>query len=94
MLRLHGAPVIAALLAVGSLLVVHVWRGWGYRNQRIVGAGLVSIIAVLVATGYLLCYVADDGWRAWSSLLHWLFGLAALPLFLLHYWQGRRIGRS
>jgi hypothetical protein len=94
MLRIHGAMMIAALLGTGSLLVVHVWRGWSYRSQRAVGLTLISVVAVLVASGYLLYYLTDDTWRSTTGLIHWIIGLAALPVFMLHYLQGRQIGRS
>jgi hypothetical protein len=94
LLRLHGAAMIAAMLGVGSLLVVHVWRGWTYPSQRVIGLALIAFITVLVATGYLLYYVTNDTWRAGLALVHWLIGAAALPLFVLHFLQGKRIGRS
>lgn len=91
MLRLHGAAMIAALLGAGSLLVVHVWRGWGYRSQRWLGSILSAIIVLLILTGYLLYYVGDDTARPWISIFHWAVGLVGLPAFVLHYRQGRRI---
>lgn len=92
MMRLHGAAMIAALLGAGSLLVVHVWRGWTHRSQRAPGLALVIILGVLIVTGYLLYYAGDDTLRWWVSAAHWVIGIAVLPLFLLHYYQGRRIG--
>jgi hypothetical protein len=41
-----------------------------------------------------LYYVTNDTWRAGLALVHWLIGAAALPLFVLHFLQGKRIGRS
>ena len=93
MLRLHGAAMIAALLASGSLLVVHVWRGWQYRSQRALGMTLVVLCGFLIATGYLLYYVGEEAARPWISITHWVVGLAGLPVFLLHYRGGRRAGR-
>jgi len=92
MLRLHGAAMQVALIALGTLLVVHVWRGWGYRSQRVVGSLLVALIAALILTGYGLYYFGDDTWRPLVSLLHWGVGLAILPIFLMHYTSGRRLG--
>lgn len=93
-LRLHGASMIAALLGVGSLLVVHIWRGWAYRRQRVVGAALATVVALLTLTGYLLYYVSDETLRAGVSIFHWVIGLATLPLFVVHYRHGRRIRNS
>jgi hypothetical protein len=94
MMRLHGAAMIAALLGSGSLLVAHVWRGWTYRSQRVLGLALVIILAVLILTGYLLYYAGDDSLRWWVSAVHWIIGIVVLPLFLVHYYQGRRIGSA
>ena len=91
LLRTHGAAMLAALLAVGSLLVVHIWRGWTYRGQRVLGAALTSVIGLLILSGYLLYYVADDSLRSNVSLIHWLIGIVGLPLFVIHYRQGKRI---
>lgn len=94
MLRLHGAAMLAALLGGGSLLLVHVWRGWGYRSQRALGVALTSLFALLIVSGYLLYYLGDERLRPIDSLIHWVAGLVALPVFVVHYRQGRRIGRG
>lgn len=94
MLKFHGAAMIAALIGAGSLLVVHVWRGWGYKSQRWLGSLLTGTIALLIVTGYLLYYVGDESLRPWISLLHWIVGLGGLPVFVLHYRQGQRIRAS
>ena len=94
MLRLHGAAMIASLLGVGSLLVVHVWRGWQYRSQRLIGIVLSTGVAWLILSGYLLYYVADEEWRAWLSISHWVAGLTGLPVFILHYTKGQKVRRS
>jgi hypothetical protein len=90
LLRLHGAAMVAALLGAGSLLVAHVWRGWSYRNQRVLGMVLTSATILMIGSGYLLYYVGDEDVRAWISIAHWTGGLAALPAFILHYRNGRR----
>lgn len=90
MLRLHGAALIAMLLGAGSLLVVHVWQGWKHRRQRWIGVALLSTLSLLVITGYLLYYPPGDESRAVIGVIHWVIGLAALPLFIWHYLKGRR----
>ena len=94
MMRIHGAAMIVALLGSGSLLVVHIWRGWTYRSQRWLRGLLGGLIIVLILTGYCLYYVGDEKTRAGASLVHWMLGLAALPVFVLHYRRGRRLRRS
>jgi hypothetical protein len=91
MLRLHGAAVIAALMSLGTLLLVHVWRGWSYRSQRVLGLSLAAVTALLILSGYLLYYVGNDVARSWASTIHWVIGLVGLPLFVLHYRAGKRL---
>lgn len=91
LLRLHGAAMIAALLGSGSLLVVHVWRGWNYRSQRVPGLVLAAILTLLIVTGYLLYYVGNEDARRWVSIVHWLIGILILPSFVLHYRRGRKV---
>lgn len=93
MLRLHGAALIPALLGIGSLLVVHVWRGWQYRSQRTVGVALLGVLGLLVLTGYLLYYTDEEWGRRWISLAHWVVGLGVPVLFTWHYRAGKRLGR-
>lgn len=93
LLRIHGAAMLAAMVGVGSLFVVHFWRGWNYPSQRLLGVSLLGVVVTLTVTGYLLYYVADDRWREWLSAAHWLVGLAAVFVFGLHYRSGRRLRR-
>ena len=90
MMRLHGAAMLAALLGAGSLLVVHVWRGWHYRSERVLGLMLTIIVGLLILSGYLLYYVGDEALRPLISAGHWIAGLIILPIFILHYRRGKR----
>ena len=94
MLRIHGAALVAALLGTGSLLVVHVWRGWQYRSQRAVGVALLSLVGLLVLTGYLLYYAGDEWGRPWISIVHWVCGLGSPLLFAWHYIAAKKLSRS
>jgi hypothetical protein len=93
MLRFHGLAMIVSLLGVGTLLVVHVWKGWAHRHQRLVGCVLLAAVALLVLTGYLLYYVGNEEDRSWVSLVHWLLGVALPVVFIIHYRRGRRLAR-
>jgi hypothetical protein len=94
MLRLHGLAMIVSLLGVGTLLVVHVWKGWGYRYQRLIGFLLLSAVAVLILTGYLLYYVGDEEARSLVSLVHWVVGVLLPVIFLVHYRRGQWLTRA
>ncbi len=93
MLRLHGLSMNFALLGIGSLLVVHVWRGWNYRSQRVAGAALSSVVALLIITGYLLYYASDEWGRPWISIIHWVVGIASAAVFFWHYSIGKHVRR-
>src|SRR3569623_258221 len=55
-MRLHGAAVMASLFFVGTLLPGHAMRGWRMGRQRRLGLVLWTLLALLVASGYLLYY--------------------------------------
>lgn len=96
MMKLHGLFVIPCLLSIGTMFVAHIPKGWDHRAQRLTGIVLCSVLTVLAASGYLLYYTGGEVLREWSSLAHWIIGLA-LPLsFLWHYLNGlaARAGRK
>lgn len=88
MMKAHGLFLIPALLGIGGMFVVHIPKGWAYLHQRIAGIALCSLLAVIIASGYLLYYVGNDTARSWSSLAHWSLGLALPGIFLWHYLNG------
>lgn len=92
-MRLHGLGGFAALFVLGVLAAVHVPPGWRlggrhrYAGQRVTGAALCSLAALLALTGYLLYYFAPEGLRPALGLAHAAFGLA---MALLGAWHARR----
>jgi hypothetical protein len=88
-LRIHGISAAAFLIGFGSVLPGHVRRAWAGRRNRISGASFVSLLVLLMATGYALYYTADDGARALLSVLHWGVGLGIPVLMAWHIWRGR-----
>ena len=89
-LRLHGLSLLIALLAVGSVLPHHAHRAWTLKRNRLLGLGLLSVLAWLALTGYALYYFATDSNQRWLPLLHWVPGLALPLLLLMHVVQGRK----
>lgn len=83
-LAAHGLFAFAALWLLGLLWGKHIVGAWKTGRQRISGGLLFGILAVLIASGYLLYYAGGDDTRSVVSLIHWILGLA-LPLpFLVH----------
>jgi hypothetical protein len=89
-LRLHGGFAMLALVVLGSLLPVHVRRGWHLRKNLLAGWTLGLLALLLIASGYGLYYVGNETTRPWISALHWLFGLAAPLVLTWHVWRGRQ----
>jgi hypothetical protein len=83
MLRLHGLAAFASLWLVGLLWGLHITRAWPTRKRRITGIGMVAAALLLVLSGYLL-YYGGESLRDIAAPLHWILGLAGLPLALVH----------
>lgn len=90
LMRIHGAAVMAFLLALGSLFPGHIVRAWQAHKNRRTGLLLLTIMTVLIVTGYGLYYVASEEMRPWLSLTHWAGGLTVAGGLLLHIVQGRK----
>jgi hypothetical protein len=88
-LTIHGLFAAMSLLLVGSLLPLHVKFAWRARRNRINGIFFVSIVALLILTGYGLYYIGNERLRACTSWIHLLVGLAFPILLVLHIWRGR-----
>ena len=90
-MKIHGAAAMAMLIVLGSLIPVHMKRGWTAHVNRWNGIILISVNIVLILTGYGLYYTGDDDLRNLAHVTHVLFGLT-FPLFLIwHIWSGRKL---
>jgi uncharacterized membrane protein len=93
-LKVHGAAAFAMLLALGAMGAHHVRRGWRLQRNRGSGSVVVGTCAVLVITGYALYYLVTEATREPVSALHWVLGLAFVPLLIVHIARGRRGRRT
>lgn len=89
-LKLHGLAAMAALIIFGSLLSGHIRRAWQHHQNRISGGSMVALMVCLTLTGYALYYFGGEATRPIISAAHWIIGIAALPLLVLHILSGRR----
>jgi hypothetical protein len=89
-LRLHGASMMAFLVAFGALVPTHMLAAWRRRTNRRSGLFMLALVAVLALTGYGLYYSGDEELRPWISALHWGLGLAAAAALLVHRLLGKR----
>ena len=93
-LAAHGAAAMAALIAGGSMLAVHVPTGWKLSLNIASGVMMLGLLGILALTGWLLYYASGEGIRTWSSYLHMVAG-AAGPLGLLwHLAYRNRVRRT
>jgi uncharacterized RDD family membrane protein YckC len=82
-MRVHGLAAFAALWLLGQLWLVHIVPSW-HAHRRNSGILLAAIMAVLLATGWLLYSATGEATRAIASLAHWTLGLALVVPLLLH----------
>lgn len=88
MMKAHGLALIPALLGIGGMFVAHVPKGWKHQAQRIAGIVLCTFLGLLVASGYLLYYLGDEGARELTSLVHWSVGFVLPVSFVWHWLNG------
>lgn len=89
-LILHGIAAYAFLIVAGTIIPVHVRLGWILRRNRKSGLTFGTLCMLLAVTALGLYYFGGDISRHWASLVHWVVGLAALPVLALHAINGRR----
>jgi hypothetical protein len=83
LLVLHGVSSYALLVAIGSLLPVHVRSGWLRRRNLTTGLTVSGAIAILCATALVLYYGGEE-LHAPAKWLHLIVGFACLALFPAH----------
>ncbi|MEO8630420.1 MAG: hypothetical protein ABI612_20325 [Betaproteobacteria bacterium] len=88
-LRLHGGAAMIVLIVLGSLLPIHIRRGWHQRKNIPAGVTLTTLAVVLIASGYALYYFGGEEARAAISAAHWLIGLTTPLVIVWHIWSGR-----
>ena len=93
LLRLHGAAAMLVLVILGVLLPVHVARAWRARRNRSSGAGMLTLCALLAATGWLLYYATGETSRTIVSAIHLWLGFSLPLVLVIHIWLGRRARR-
>ncbi|MEH2490860.1 hypothetical protein [Bradyrhizobium sp. AZCC 2230] len=83
LLMLHGVASYALLVAVGSLLPLHIRAGWLRRRNIVTGILVTVIMAVLSVTALMLYYGSEET-QAVAKWAHLAFGFGCLVLFPAH----------
>jgi hypothetical protein len=79
------------LILLGTLLPIHIRRGWNIKKNRLTGAVFVALNGVLILSGYALYYFGGEATRSLISAVHWVPGVASPAVLAWHVWQGRRL---
>ncbi len=81
-LQIHGGMAFLMMVGFGFVLGAHIPKSWKTKQKRKTGVLLIAIPFFLIVTGYLLYYVAEDGFREWVEYAHLAVGFL-LPLCLV-----------
>ena len=94
LLKSHGAAAMAALIAFGSMLPIHVPSAWNLKRNLASGLGMFTTLIVLAATGWLLYYASGETARAWSGYVHMAAGFFGPLILLWHLTCPKQLGRK
>lgn len=83
LLILHGVSSYALLVAIGSLLPLHVRSGWLRRRNMVTGLAVTASMAVLSVTALMLYYGGEE-MQAVAKWVHLAFGFGGFILFPAH----------
>ena len=89
-LMVHGVTGMIALLLLGAMIPVHIWRSWRAGKNLISGSIMVAVNAVLIVTASGLYYAGSDLLRSFVADVHIAVGLALPALIVIHVVLGRR----
>jgi len=87
-MEIHGATMLVYVAMLGTLWT-HVRRGFALKANRLSGSFVIATNVILALSGWVLYYLTDDGVRRGSSTIHWVIGIAVLPLLIAHILLGR-----
>lgn len=93
LLMLHGISAYAVLIAIGSLLPLHVRSGWHRRRKRWTGGSTLAVLMLLAMTGLVL-YYGGETTREPARWIHIVIGMACIALFPIHSLFATAVRRS
>jgi hypothetical protein len=91
MLMLHGMTAMIALILIGAIIPMHIQRSWRAGKNRVSGAVMIGVNAILVATAWGLYYAGADLLRTFVADVHIAVGFALPALVIVHVVLGRRL---
>jgi hypothetical protein len=88
---LHGMAPMVALILIGAMMPLHIYRSWLAGKNRVSGAVMIGVNGILVATAWGLYYAGSDLLRNVIADVHIAVGLALPALAIAHVALGRRL---
>lgn len=90
-LAIHGLIAPFFIFVLGVIYPTHMSRS--FKAQKNVTSGLIFFIffIVIIISGYLLYYIANDKIREIFSLSHSFLGALLLPILVAHLFLGKKV---
>ncbi len=85
----HGVTGVLTLVVIGSVLPHHVLSTWKHHRNRWLG-GIAFAALILLALSALLLQYGPEPWHAAVHWAHVGVGIAAVLVFPLHVFGGRK----
>jgi len=89
-LKIHGAAAMFTLIILGTLIPIHMKKGWKAKRNRQNGVFLISINLLLMLTGYSLYYAGGERLRSVSYWAHIIIGVLFPAILAGHIIGGRK----
>ena len=89
-LKIHGAAAMFTLIMLGTLIPIHMKKGWKAKRNRQNGVFIIAINLFLILTGYSLYYAGDERLRSVSYGAHIIIGVLFPAILAGHIIEGRK----
>lgn len=93
-LKIHGAVAMIALIVLGTLIPLHIKKGWLGKVNLQTGVTLIGVNLILILTGYALYYTGMERIRNFSSWTHSVLGILLPAVIFWHVQEGRKLRKK
>jgi hypothetical protein len=93
LMKVHGAAAMVVLVVLGTLIPLHIRRGWHAGINRMTGIIMIAVMGSLIVTGYGLYYFGDEQVRAITAAAHDVIGALSPVVIFWHVLRGRAQNR-
>jgi cation transport ATPase len=94
LMKVHGAAAMIVLIVLGTLIPLHVRRGWHAGINRTTGIIVIAVMASLIVTAYGLYYFGSEQLRTATATVHDVIGVVSPAVVLWHILRGRAKNRQ